>query len=228
MKTIQRRRNGQWKIEWSTANTARAYWWYDRCAATKNSWQQKKRNEASASQNKQTIPKNQGAKHRKKHKCDVCKTCCGLQVPTHETLANSHSRKPYQCDVCLKSFIGKSTLNKHKKLHEPKSQFRCLRWYQRFEQESTKNEHEQLCSSRQFECDTCEYRTTNKSNLTRHMRIHSEKKSIECSFCLKQIISSRLQPTIIFRKIPRLTSMNCFVCSKCGRQFASWEDKQSL
>ncbi|XP_055307058.1 zinc finger protein 271-like, partial [Sitodiplosis mosellana] len=180
----------------------------------------KKRNGSSKRRNKRTIPRNQAAKNRKKHKCHVCNHLSSEKSNLKVHLRIHTGEKPFKCDVCSKSFTRKNHLKNHKKTH---GLFRCSKCNQGFENESVKIDHERLCSPQQFECDICGYHTVVKFSSTVHMRIHSGEKPFECSICFKSFAQSiDLQRHSMTHKdaLPN-------ACSKCGRRFATLDDKQS-
>ncbi|XP_055306807.1 zinc finger protein 585B-like, partial [Sitodiplosis mosellana] len=164
---------------------------------------EKTRNGSSKRRDKRSISRNQVAKKQKKHKCHVCNYLANDNYALKLHLRIHTGEKPYQCDVCSKSFARKSHLNRHKKTHGPKPQFRCSKCNQGFDQESDKIDHERFCSPQQFECDTCGYRTINKSDLTKHMRNTPGK-----SRSSAQSVSSRIQATLIFKNIQWRTKKN--------------------
>ncbi|XP_055316125.1 zinc finger protein OZF-like [Sitodiplosis mosellana] len=184
---------------------------------------EKKWNGSSKRRNKQTIPRNQAAKKQKKHKCHVCNHLASKNSNLKIHLRIHTGEKPFQCDVCSKSFAQKSILNRHKKTHDSKPQFRCSKCYKRFEEESDNIDHEKLCSPQQFECDTCGYRTINKSHLKRHMRTHTGYKPFERSICFKSFTSNAYLQQHSMSHIDGPPN----ACSKCCRRFATPDNKQS-
>lgn len=65
--------------------------------------------------------------------------------------------KPFVCDVCRKDFLRKSDLDRHSKIHKPKSQ-----------------------DSVQFSCEKCNVTFTRRDNLKRHLSSHLNLPCAEC------------------------------------------------
>lgn len=68
----------------------------------------------------------------------------------------------------------------------------------------------------------CEFSTETKSDLTKHVRTHSDEKPFECEFCAKRVSSQRT----LGLHMKTHANMFAFHCSKCRRGFSyqnEWE-----
>ncbi|XP_031639178.1 zinc finger protein 37A-like [Contarinia nasturtii] len=70
--------------------------------------------------------------------------------------------------------------------HAKQFPFHCSICRQGFTAKRTKETHEKNCNPRRFECYLCKYATLNKTDLVRHMFIHTGARSFRCSHCAKR------------------------------------------
>lgn len=104
----------------------------------------------------------QHAVEKGEFECDIC----GVKLSRKSCLKN-HLRiytgeKLFQCDVCLQSFARKASLIYHKQTHD---RFRCSKCRHCYKNESIGDIHEEKCERPQFECDTCGFKSMQKSKL---------------------------------------------------------------
>lgn len=95
-------------------------------------------------------------------------------------------KRPFQCDTCEETFEVYAKLNEHKKSHG-KERYQCPtceRWFQkRYHMKNHEKIHKGLKS---YECQLCQKRYTNQTNLDRHIRVtHQNEKKHTCQECGK-------------------------------------------
>lgn len=125
-------------------------------------------------------------------------------------------KRPFQCDTCEETFEIYAKLNEHKKTHG-KERYQCPtcgRWFQK--RYHMKN-HEQIHKGlKPYECDLCQKRYTNQTNLDRHIRVthQNEKKYTcqECGKCFSQLATLRQHHAV------HTTERN-FSCDVCDKKF---------
>ena len=82
---------------------------------------------------------------------------------------------PYPCPVCKKEFKLKPELNKHMKIHGPRSHS-CTLCPKAFKTKLNLNAHKKLHNNeRKFECSVCFKRFKVKGNLEKHSKLHNMK-----------------------------------------------------
>lgn len=139
----------------------------------------------------------------------------------------------FSCDTCQKTFRNKATLEKHVNEHEC-LQYQCSSCLKLFHLKSQAKDHVQVCEIKiegQGEekgqivkrkqvnevCETCGKSFTSKSNLTKHMLLHGEKK-FACYHCDK-----RFHLDVYLREHITCVHYNIFKyqCNSCGQLMKS-------
>lgn len=106
----------------------------------------------------------------------------------HRKVTHSNCEDSWVCEICGKVFVYRGSLTAHIRSHLPP----------------------------QFACDQCEYKTWNKYDLVKHLRIHKGEKLYQCQHCAcAYYTSSNLTGHI--RRIHKREKR--FACDLCERQF---------
>ncbi|XP_031630849.1 zinc finger protein 583-like [Contarinia nasturtii] len=157
----------------------------------------------------------------KKHKCQVCN-----YLASNKSILKIHMRvhngeRPFAREICAKAFNQKSSLNRHKKIHDPNLTFRCLKCRIDFTEEIGKINHETKCKRPQYQCHLCKSTTRNLSHLKQHMRIHNGVRPFKCRVCFKTFTRKyhlNVHLRIHVEQLP-------FDCQKCGQRFGNKNQK---
>ena len=101
----------------------------------------------------------------------------------------THQSPRFHCTVCGNGFLFKYQLDDHSHTHTDfEIKCRYPRCYQVYKSQQEYNRHYKVHSMeyKEYTCDTCGKKCTDKKNLDEHMAIHSETLRFECPVCGKK------------------------------------------
>ena len=129
--------------------------------------------------------------------------------------------KPYVCKHCSRAFSDKSNLKRHLKTHPNKNSSKSQKnegkdgTLANTEQDTQEDESKLILLPMLYKCEHCQRDFTLKSNLIKHMRLHTGEKPYSCSKCNKAFA----QKSNMTRHMRFHLSEKTFECEKCRQVF---------
>lgn len=117
------------------------------------------------------------------HTCEQCKKEFSYRSALKKHLATHTSEKPCICEECGKAFKTRSNLGQHQKIHlKDGNQFHCSQCDFTSENHAAVHAHRQIHPEGCLICEICGMAYGERSNLTKHMRVHDPRRPYSCSY----------------------------------------------
>jgi len=114
--------------------------------------------------------------------CTFCTAKFEAPVQLEKHIRRHTKTKPYQCEVCTKSFVSKSNLSAHQRLHEGTAlRYSCTECDKKFSHPSEVKQHMVVHTGiRAYTCSKCGNKYSRYPSLWKHMK--------KCSYTNKTVV----------------------------------------
>ncbi|XP_064649482.1 zinc finger protein 845-like isoform X2 [Lineus longissimus] len=152
--------------------------------------------------------------------CEQCDKQFSQPGGLHHHQRCAHTdEKPFKCSKCPKGFTSKSYLAKHEQKHTEPLPFNCTKCNMGFVSAMKLDSHDRKIhlGENPYKCTTCNKVLRSSSDLTRHIRIHTNEKPFPCTElgCGKYF---RIKSDLTKHKRIH-TGEKPFLCKWCGQRF---------
>ena len=135
-------------------------------------------------------------KSRRRNQPFDCLYCDEKIINYKDFINHRRLHQKLTCSFCTKTFARKSTLENHvRELHKTKKEktSNCDQCHRKFAHPHNLKKHIQAvhCNDKQFACDVCGLKWSNKCNLTIHKKSHIVDRQFDCLACGKIFKNSR-------------------------------------
>ncbi|XP_066149260.1 zinc finger Y-chromosomal protein-like [Euwallacea fornicatus] len=144
-----------------------------------------------------------------------------MHLKTHER----NDKTEYKCEICnYRSYnhanVKRHSLTQHKNPHELKS-YSCESCNYVTVLEERLKQHKRVVHSKEgnwVTCKHCDYKTRNKSHMTRHVNDLHKEKSVQCSACSQLFSSKEHLKYHMQRKHTDQTTRTFYYCEMCPKE----------
>uniref|UniRef100_A0A182M751 Protein krueppel n=1 Tax=Anopheles culicifacies TaxID=139723 RepID=A0A182M751_9DIPT len=127
------------------------------------------------------------------HRCHVCDKTFLRRSNLVDHLRLHAQIKMYECDYCDKSFVQSGNLKSHLRTHTAEKPFDCNVCGKAFTQSSSLKTHLLTHTNHKpYSCDVCDKGFTSSSDLSKHKRTHSGLKPYQCTICSNRMFTQKV------------------------------------
>ncbi|KAL6445191.1 hypothetical protein ACFW04_002224 [Cataglyphis niger] len=131
---------------------------------------------------------------------------------------SGNNKKQYLCDVCSKTFVSKSGLRLHLKLHYGIKPHTCQYCDKSFAIPSYKKRHEKIhTGDKHFVCHICSTTFASPNGLKYHLKVHTGEANYHCDTCGKSFVRYKYLKDHIFTH----TGEKPYICKICDSAYGN-------
>ncbi|XP_055327019.1 zinc finger protein 502-like [Sitodiplosis mosellana] len=129
---------------------------------------------------------NAGKKSRRSHKCEVCEKTFMRKSNLVDHLRLHANVRLYKCEYCGKEFVQAGNYRSHLRIHTKERPYKCSMCPKTYNQSSALKVHiRSHTNEKNYVCNTCNKGFTNSSDLNKHIRVHDPSLKVKCEHCDK-------------------------------------------
>lgn len=123
---------------------------------------------------------------KRPHACQVCQKTFVRKSNLIDHLRLHANVRLYKCEYCEKSFVQPGNYRSHLRIHTKERPFKCSMCDKTYNQSNALKVHiRSHTNERNYVCEECGKAFTNSSDLGKHRRVHDPSKKMKCDHCDK-------------------------------------------
>lgn len=142
-----------------------------------------------------------GNSGNRRHLCNVCDKTFMRKSNLIDHLRLHANVRPHECEVCKQTFVQIGNLRAHMRVHTKERPYKCTLCNKTYNQSGALKVHLRAhTNERNYKCSYCNKGFTNSSDRNKHQRVHDQSTQIECHLCGNRKFAQRVNYKLHMRR----------------------------